>query len=184
METEQISIAQGKGISTAVMMMQIVYKIKGIDSATISNKYTNVPKRTVIHLGDPITILNQMSGDRTYIDSGNVYILKDTDVLTGDLIKVDDDNGLIGTPKYFNLKVDVEMIFEPRIKPSQLIELDAYFEDRFNGFYKVVGFNHKGVISGSVGGECKSAITMMRLTEYDFVVDRATNEYRGIPLGN
>jgi hypothetical protein len=63
------------------------------------------------------------------------------------------DTGLIGTPILNGDGfVTVSMIFEPTIKLGTLVNLKSATASFFNGYFKVMGINHKGVISSSKEG--------------------------------
>jgi len=129
-------------------------------------------------MGNSMDALTQITQNQAYIDSGSLYALDNSEVLAGDIKLINADNGLLGTPKKQQTLVEVEMLFEPRIKPSQLIELQSSTDTRFNGTYKITGFTHRGVISGAIGGDCRTNITMQQVNFTSLVADRATTEYR------
>jgi hypothetical protein len=74
--------------------------------------------------------------------------------------------------------IELDMLFEPRIKPSQLLELDSLTEKRFNGYYKVVGITHKGTISGATSGSCTTTLQMITIKEANVIMDQGTQEYQ------
>jgi hypothetical protein len=152
--------------------------MKGIVGQTIGEKFKDLSTRALPLMGNPMDLLSQITQNQTYIDSGNLYSLDSSEVVTGDIAMISADNGLLGTPKKQQNIVEVEMIFEPRIKPSQLIELKSKTDTRFNGIYKITGFTHKGIISGAVGGECRTTVTMIAIDKANLIVDKATIEYR------
>lgn len=63
------------------------------------------------------------------------------------------ESGLIGTPILNgDGYVTVSMIFEPTIKIGTLVNLQSATASFFNGYFKVMGVNHKGVLSSSKEG--------------------------------
>ena len=179
----QISMSIQKGVPLAMAMFTYASGLKDVESVTIGKKFTSVNSRTNSFIGPPIDIFNEATGGQCYMDDQSIYMLDKNEVFIGDLSIINEDNGILGTPKYFENMVQVEMLFEPRLKPSQYLELDSNIEDRFNGKYKLTGFTHKGIISGAVSGDCVTNVIMMRIvTEIEAVVDLNTAAYLAIPF--
>jgi len=152
----------------------------GANTMTIGESYKNGMQRARAMMGNPMEILNQISGGGAFIDNGNVYVLDETEVLPGEIRLINKDNGLLGTPKKSEIMVEVDMLFEPRLRPSQLIELQSETERRFDGLYKVTGIVHTGTISGSMGGDCRTSLTLLRQKDYKVVFDQSTFEYMAV----
>jgi len=179
----QISMTIQKGIPLAVAMFTYAKGLENIESVTIGKKFNSVNSRTTSFIGPPLDIFNDATENKTYIDDQSIYMLDKNEVFIGDLSVLNEDNGILGTPKYFENRVEVEMLFEPRLKPSQMLELDSNIENRFNGNYKLSGFTHKGIISGAVSGDCVTNVIMLRINdELEIVVDLNTAEYLAIPF--
>jgi hypothetical protein len=176
--TSDIAITLPPSINTKVIIEAIARNLKDVGGVTVGNKFTDISNRSTALMGNPSEILSQLTGNKSYIDSGNVYALDKDEVILGDIRLINVDNGLLGTPKKQETMIELEMLFEPRIKPSQLIELESTTEPRFNGFYKVTGIIHRGTISGAIGGEARTNLTMIQQKVTDVVYDKATNEYR------
>jgi len=152
----------------------------GVDKVTVGTMLPVLAQRATAMFGDPMEKLSQLTNNGFYIDSGAAYALGPKDVLQGEIILIDKNNGLIGTPKKSEVMVEIEMLFEPRLKPSQYIELKSETEPRFNGDYKVTGLIHRGTISNAICGDCRSIVTLQRLDESSLVYDPVTLEYRTI----
>jgi hypothetical protein len=160
------------------IVMTTAKQMSGVKSVTFSENLNWVTNRGMSVMGEPWDIISQLTGNQAYIDSGNLYVIDTKDVLLGDIRKIDATNGLLETPRKGEAFVDIEMLFEPRIKPNQLIELSSKTEDRFNGVYRVTGIKHRGVISDTMGGECRTSLTMALMQDYKVIYDAATNEWK------
>lgn len=110
--------------------------------------------------GNAFYVINKYVERNAYIDLGKLNIQDTNEVFEGEVLVIDDETGLIGTPERSLEFLTVKMIFEPRIQVGQLIELRSSFEPRYNGQYKVYGISHNGVISDSMAGQ---AITTLQL---------------------
>lgn len=168
------------GTSNMELLTKLTSSMSGVDTVTMgtSEGLLNVAKRSTAIFGNVIDVVKQLSNDKFYIDSGNAYVLGDNEVVNGEIRLIDANNGIIGTPRRGELYTEIDMIFEPRIKPSQLIELKTITEDRFNGVYKVTGIIHRGTISGAVAGTCITTLTLQYQKNYKVVFDASKNEYR------
>lgn len=165
-----------KPVAIESILSEINKNSKG--STTFGQKVIGTFKRAYAMMGDPMTILQQLSEGKFYIDNGDAYILDDTEIIKGDIVELSAANGLLGTPKKMENVVECDMIFEPRIKPSQIIELKSTTAKYFKGFYKVTGIVHRGVISGNVSGDAITSLTMQLFKDTVLLYDKATNEYR------
>jgi hypothetical protein len=171
-----------KGTPRSVAIETIIRDIDkvGKGSVTVGNKYSAVLKRAYAMAGEPLAILQQLTDGKFYIDEGNSYAIDESEVMPGELALISSENGLLGTPKRMETVVEIDMLFEPRIKPSQIIELQSETADRFNGYYKVTGITHRGTISGAVCGEAITSLTMQIYKDTVKIFDRATSEYRTV----
>lgn len=171
----KMSLAAGTPLKAAIM--KVGKELGGIENVIIGKAFSEAQKRPLALMGNPHDILMELTRDSFYIDSSNLYVLDEGEYLQGDLTIINSDNGLINTPIYEDMRVEVDMIFEPRIIPSQLITLEADMQDDFNGDYKVVGFHHRGIISDSMSGDCITTITMMDLLDGELIFSKEEFDY-------
>lgn len=145
---------------------------------SMGDNYKDIPKRALAIMSAPADALAQITGGTAYMDSGAIYAMQHLDCMEGDVRLLNADNGLLGTPKKSETFVEVDMLFEPRIKPNQLLELESMTDARFDGVYKVTGITHKGTISASVGNDCITTLTLTHLVGYSVIYDKNTQEYQ------
>lgn len=180
--TPIISTGVNAGEVAKKTISNIAGSLDGVDKVTVGNSFTEVAKRYTAILGSPQDVFDELSKGKVYIDDGSLYALGNGEVVDSEIRLINYENGLLGTPKRADLTVEIEMIFESRIRPMQLIELQSSTENRFSGVYQVTGIVHKGTISGSVGGDCRTTLTMMQQKGMTVTYDTATKEYRaGVP---
>ena len=177
-ELENVSLTINKNTTEKNMIKMVMANFKTYSKSTIGFGFNNTKKRASSFFGNPVDVINDISRGNFFIDDGNVYVLDKNEVVTGDVVKISPENGLIGTPRYFEKKVEIEMIFEPRLKPAQLIQLDSSGANRFDGFYKITGISHQGIISEAVGGEAVTKVTMMKIPDAIVVPDDTPNSYK------
>lgn len=151
---------------------------ENIKSQIIGNNFQDAVKKSISVMGDPLEAINQLTGGKAYIDDQKLHALDDNEVVPGEVVAISSENGLLNTPKKYQNIVEIECLFEPRIRTSQVLQLTSDTAPRFNGVYKVVGISHRGVISGSVGGDCTTTLRMIYLNNYSIIYDDSTQIYR------
>lgn len=109
-------------------------------------------------IGQSSDLLSQETGGKYFIDKEKVNIIADDEVLPGAVIKLD-PNDLLSTPRRRNTFLDVNVLFQPQIQVGRTYQIES-LEKKYNGQYKVMGFNHNVEISGATSG---SATTMISL---------------------
>ena len=105
-------------------------------------------------------------------------MLFENDVFNGDLQIINSSTGLLGTPRKQDRLIIVEILFEPRLQVGQQVQIQsnslAQYPNTNNGIFKVVGIEHRGIISGAVGGECKTVVSCLLPFEKINVVNANT----------
>ncbi len=127
----------------------------------------------------PTWQLLQTETDRNcFIDNGNVYALKQNEVFVGGIREINSTTGLLSTPRRTQTYLTVEILFEPNIVIGQIIHLNTETAPQFNGTYKVMGLEHRGIISGAVNGKCTTTLFLF------FGTDKLTEVFQpGLPEG-
>lgn len=108
---------------------------------------------TTDHLAD-------LSGGGFFIDNGKAHILGDSECLEGEMLIINSQSGLLGTPVREQTILHFDMIFEPRLTVGQLIHLDSSTGKNFNGDYKIISLKHRGMISDAVCGDAITTVGM------------------------
>lgn len=161
MGAEKESVTLPAGTTQAAVIEKLATAFKGVDKVNLGTQYTKVLKRSMAVVNDTMSALTNVTNGGFYISDGAAYALSTDDVIPGLVAKINADNGLLGTPKKSQAIVEVEMLFEPRLKISQMIELESATDNAFNGTYKIVGLTHRGTISGAVCGDCRTTVNMV-----------------------
>lgn len=103
--------------------------------------------------GNAFVLVNKLTGGHTFVDNGVINTLNDNETLSDyGCYYIAADTGLLETPKRYDHILEISMLFEPTIKVGQLVEIKSSTQARFDGQYKVLGINHKGLISGAESG--------------------------------
>ena len=116
------------------------------------------------NIGNTWQLLQTETQRTCYIDSGLIYCIPNNITFPGTVTIISSDTGLLGTPRLYHSYLLCEMLFEPGIIPGQSVFLDtsslSQFSSFFNGTYKVTSVSHYGTISPTVGGKCKTLVTL------------------------
>ena len=112
-------------------------------------------------IGQTLDLLGREYGQYDiYIDKGELNVLDKNEVVPGDILVINSKSGLLGSPKRAQQYLEFDMIFEPRLKLAQAIELQSSSIVWFNQLYKVYGIEHKGVISPVECGKVTTKVTL------------------------
>lgn len=112
-------------------------------------------------IGQTLDILGREYGQYDiYIDKGELNVLDKNEVVPGDILVINSESGLLGSPRRAEQYLEFDMIFEPRLKLAQSIELQSSSIPWFNQLYKVYGIAHKGVISPVESGKVTTKVTL------------------------
>lgn len=160
------TVTQAKIINDLIGDLQTtVPKGSSLGIGAISPQFDVTYNQNVAIVGNTWEALQKITNNQAYIDNSNVYCLFENDVFNGDLTIIDSQTGLLGTPKKQDRSIIVEMLFEPRLQVGQQVQIISnslvQYPQNNNGYFKVVGIEHRGTISGAVGGECKTIVSCL-----------------------
>lgn len=166
-----VSISYQKGIDPLTQINGISDKLIELQMGEISPFVTfSTPKRGVNLTDKPINILrnygiitNELGQtESTFsIDLGVIYYLRQQEDVLKNLgvLIINDEYGLLGTPRRKSSLLSVRMLFEPAAMLNQRCILDSK-KLGIMGEFKIMGVSHNGTISG---GRCGSMITHIDL---------------------
>ena len=157
----QASVSLGAGWSANEAIKQLAGSMPNVTVGTLSLPDVQ-SSRGLSLFGNAWDIIRRLTGNNTtFIDNEKVNaVAQGTYITPPDGIPlISSDTGLLGTPRKLGALLEVDMIFEPRIVINQLVALESE-ETYYNGQYAVMGFTHRGTISGAV---CGDAITTLSL---------------------
>lgn len=141
-----MSVSLKEGVSEEEVIKQINVSELGINSGIQSfNDYVFI--RPPALYGNKIRLLQEYTNGRSFIDRNTHYILNDFETADGYALLIDDNSGLLSTPKRTELTVQVSLMFEPLIHPGYGVEIRSSVEPTFSGQYKVYSVKHSGTIS-------------------------------------
>lgn len=152
------SITVQKNTPKQNYLKQIINDMPNVISGVLGSPSQGESPRGKSLIGQTSSIMTQETDGKWFIDKEKLNVLADLEVLPGAVIKLDPDD-LLSTPRRREAFLDLQVLFEPQVQIGRVYEIES-LEARYNGQYKIVGFNHNVEISGAVAG---SAITTLSL---------------------
>lgn len=126
-------------------------------------------KAPTVFEGNSFYVINQLTGQHTFIDNGKINTLNDNEVLQeSGAYLINSATGLLGTPRRYDALLEVTMLFEPKLKLGQLVEIKSDTQPRFDGQYRINGITHDCLISNS---DCGTRTTTIQLIYLDWIAD-------------
>jgi hypothetical protein len=134
----------------------------GLTIGAIGKSYQGSIQLGNSYSGNTVDMLREVGGKEFFIDDGKVHMLSETEVIaTPSIPIINAATGLLNTPLQENRYINVEMLFEPRIRVAQLVNLQSSTAGVFDGLYKVLTIEHRGTISESVSGEATTKLGLL-----------------------
>jgi hypothetical protein len=159
------SLTNAAGETAADVIIRLSKTLPKITAQPIVGSWPVASSRGEVLFGNTWDIILDKSEGKANIDNGQVKVLRDNEVIQGEIPLINSDSGLLGSPKRTNKKIEFDIVFEPRVTLGQVVQLESQTNRIFNGTYKVMGFEHTGIISPSVGGQCKTSCSLWLGTE-------------------
>lgn len=138
------------GTSQNKVLDSLVSDLPNLKKGVVGKGFEDDLKRGNVYNDNTMKVLRAITNDHVFVDNEKVNILLDEECLQGSVVKINANTGLIGTPLKEESSITFNIIFEPRLLVGQALYLESQTEKNFNGNYKVIGFKHSGMISGSV----------------------------------
>lgn len=149
-----------KGVTYKDLIKNLISDFPNLTEGSIGEVEGSLLRPAVLD-GNTFYLLKTYTGEQIFIDLEKVNVLKNSEVLTGQVPLISPQTGLLQTPKRDDAYLTVTTLFEPRIIMSQFVELRSDILEQYNGQYKVLGVNHQGIISGAIGGQCTSTFNLL-----------------------
>lgn len=132
----------------------------GVEKGAIGD-YPGQISRGNSYVGNTVELLTEITGGGFFIDNNTAHCLNDNECLSGDVLRINSETGLLGVPIREESYLNFDMIFEPRLIVGQKIFLESLINPNFNGYYKVIGISHTGMISESVQSSATTSVQLI-----------------------
>lgn len=156
----QSNFTMAAGSTISQILMALVGSLPTLKIGAIGN-FPTVMNRAVVLNGNTWELILTYSNGRAFIDNGKVYILNDNEVAQVVTVQViSAATGMLDTPRREQARLVVNTLLEASIGIGQLVTVNSIIEPTYNAFYKVLGIQHAGMISGAVSGNCRSVFIL------------------------
>ena len=164
-----VALSQAAGLSAEKTIRKLAELLPYTTGNAIVGNFPVTNKRGEVLFGNLWDLILRKSDGKAFFDNGQVKALNYHEVIKGLLPTISSDTGLLGVPRRTKTTLEFEMLFEPRLLVGQLVKLESE-NPLFNRPWKVIGFTHRGLISESVGGECRTNVVLWFTQEESFLV--------------
>lgn len=114
--------------------------------------------RGKVLIGNVYDLLRAQVDDSVFIDGEVVHVLSNDEVIAGDIFRIDQGN-LYTSPRRRDTFLECDAIFSPEVKVGYLLDLSSNIPI-YNGRYKVYGLKHNVTISGAIGGDAITTVSL------------------------
>lgn len=151
------------------MIMNLPNSLPGVKPGYVSPTYTEtvggtltVPARGISLSGNTAEELSRLSGGAFFVDNMVANVVSQSEAILAAPVLVNAATGLIGTPRYGQLWIEFEMVFEPKLAIGRKVFIEVPGIRRINGLWTVRGLSHRGMFSDSVAGQAISIVRAAR----------------------
>lgn len=141
----------------------------GVNVGSIGDFPGNIPRGNS-YSGNSIDLLTELTGGAFFIDNGRANALNFNEALDGEILIINAQTGLLGTPVREFKTFNFEMIMEARLQVGQLVQLQSSTGEGFNMLCKINELHHRGTISESI---CGDALTSVGCLSGEFIAVKA-----------
>ena len=144
---------------------KLIQNFTDIDRMYLSLFDSKPTVRGPVFFGNIRDHLAEISNHRFHVNNGVAFILKDGEVIPGEVLEINTASGLLGSPRRSGAYVECDMLFEPRIQCDQQIKLTSTTNPLFNtgtleGNFGVYSVRHRGTISEAESGDCMTTVAL------------------------
>lgn len=156
---KQVYTTLAKGKTVGEVLEFLIGQFETIARGAVG-KFDKVLQRPVVLNGNVYDLIRKYSDENVFIDNGKIYVLKRNEGTEGALSVINKDTGILSTPRRQGGFLQVDLLFEPRLRVGQFVSLESSILPIYNGRYKIVGIQHQGTISGAVGGDTRTTVDL------------------------
>lgn len=146
------------GTSLRDILSGIINAMPGVIRGVFGEPTEGTTERGVALSGTGTDALAELSDGQYFIDNEQVNFLGRNETLPN-ITTTLDPSILLQTPRRRRQLLEIVTLFEPVIQVGQTYNIES-IEPIYNGSYKVLGFNHKVLISESVAGDARTTMQL------------------------
>ena len=167
LQNGQVDVSAPSGYDLKSVIASVIGTLPGVSQGVIGNVAAAQSSRGLCLSGNSWEVLKKLAPDaEVYVDDEKVNVMAKNDYIqTGAAVPlISSDTGLLETPRKFNDRIEVKILFEPTMRVGMLVKIQS-IETFYNGLFCVKGVTHSGTISGAIGGQMITTLSVWRGTE-------------------
>ncbi len=163
----QASLSAPTGYDIRSVIRNLIGSMPGVTAGAIGDVGSSQNARGISVSGNSWDAVKQVAPNaESFIDNGVANVLAKNEYVNdaGQIFLISSASGLLETPRKYEDRIDVKIIFEPRMKVGMLVQIQS-LEAFYNGVFCVKGVQHTGMISGAFAGQLYTTLSVWRGTE-------------------
>lgn len=172
-----------KNADFQLLLKELLAGVPTCEVGYVTSNVKQLRKRGRTFIGQTMKLLEAYDFDKVFVDNGELHVLGKNDVVPGQLMVLNADTGMLGTPRRGETTLNVDTIFEPQLVVAQAISLQSKIYPFLNQNYQIIGLRHYGTISPV---ECGNLYTSVSLSLGDAVFNELKKQaeaYTGATSG-
>lgn len=142
------------------------FSLEPLTKETTNFLNTTKTKQPLTLFGNTWEEMKKFFGDGLFIDNGKLNFLPINFIPQTEVVVLKAETGLKSVPKVSNAVLEVELIFSPKIKVGDMVEIQTSKDNFFNGKqFKVFGVKHSGNISQTTDTRVNTTLSLGRFNE-------------------
>jgi hypothetical protein len=155
----QTTTTLNKGVSLKELYDTLIGDFPNIKKGIVGGEDI-IFQRPVVLNGNTWDLIQNYANNSANVDLEKVYILNPKQAIEGKIPLINSVTGLLEAPRRQDASLLVKTLLEPQIVIGQIIELNSEVLPIYDGQYKVYGVNHRGVVSGAMGGNFETELNL------------------------
>lgn len=143
-----------------------IFSLEPLTPETTNFLNTTTTKQPLTLFGNSWEEMKKFFGGGLFIDNGKLNFLPINFKPQTEVVVLKAETGLKSVPKVSNAVLEVELIFSPKIKVGDMVEIQTSKDNFFNGKqFKVFGIKHSGNISQTTVTRVNTVLSLGRFNE-------------------
>lgn len=177
LQNARTSFTLGAGSTRLNMLQNVIGAMPNIKRGILGAPTDGTYVRGFSFSGATVDLIKQETGGKFFIDGQVLHILDDAEVIDSNYVISLDGAYNKTTPKRRDAVLEVDMFLTPELRVAELVNLDSKVDiydsnsrsrtdpTKYNGYYKILGITHSGVISGAEQGDATTTVMLYKGSE-------------------
>lgn len=142
------------------IVSNLIDKIPNLKVGFVADDLGELPNSRTF-MGNAIDLIkSEFKNHYVYINNNELNIIKPDDYIFSEIPLISETTGMLGTPRVEEQYMSVDMMFEPNLKPLQLVYLESSYRLLQKQLYKVYNVSHSGTIGETSASNLTTSLTL------------------------